>query len=369
MTPANPALWMERALDLAERGRSTTHPNPRVGCVIVRDGECVGEGWHERAGGPHAEVVALALAGDRARGADLYVTLEPCCHVGRTGPCTEALIRAGIRKVYAAMQDPNPRVAGRGIEQLQAQGIATEVGLAAARAGELNRGFISRMRRARPWVTFKVAHSLDGRIALADGSSRWISGEAARQDAHHLRAEAGAVLVSSATVLADDPALTVRLQAVQRQPDRIVIDARGRVPASAKVWETGARRIALVGSSVLDAVCARLAPQGVEVRACALNEAGGLDPPALLQVLAALEVNEVLLECGGRLAAAFLQSGMVDELVAYVTPQLLGSDALPMVEMAGPAQLSQALRFALFDVTRLGEDVRLRLRGIAQEFS
>ena len=153
MTPANPALWMERALDLAERGRSTTHPNPRVGCVIVRDGECVGEGWHERAGGPHAEVVALALAGDRARGADLYVTLEPCCHVGRTGPCTEALIRAGIRKVYAAMQDPNPRVAGRGIEQLQAQGIATEVGLAAARAGELNRGFISRMRRARPWVT------------------------------------------------------------------------------------------------------------------------------------------------------------------------------------------------------------------------
>jgi diaminohydroxyphosphoribosylaminopyrimidine deaminase/5-amino-6-(5-phosphoribosylamino)uracil reductase len=354
---------MERALDLAELGRSTTHPNPRVGCVIVRDGECVGEGWHERAGGPHAEVAALAVAGERARGADLYVTLEPCCHVGRTGPCTEALIHAGVQRVYAAIEDPNPRVAGRGIQQLEAARISTHVGLGAARARELNRGFIQRMRQARPWVSFKVAHSLDGRIALADGSSRWISGEAAREDVHRLRAEAGAVLVSSATVLADDPALTVRIKGVQRQPDRIVLDSRARVPDSAKVWMPGAGRIALVGPGVLAAAHARLAAQGVGVFACALGETGGLDLHAVLAELARQAINEVLVECGGQLAAAFLQAGLVDEVVAYVTPQLLGSDALPMVRMPGPASLTQALRFGLFDVVTLGEDVRIRLRA------
>ena len=236
---------MVRALELARHGLHTTHPNPRVGCVIVKGGRVVGEAFHARAGEAHAEVLALAKAGAKAQGADVYVTLEPCCHRGRTGPCTEALIDARVGRVIAAMEDPNPLVAGKGLGALRAAGIDAEAGVLEDEARALNRGFISRMTRGRPWVTLKLAMSLDGRTAMGSGESRWITGEAARADAHRLRAEAGAVLTSVDTVLADDPELTVRGIETARQPDRIVFDTQLRVPPDASVWKPGVRRIAI----------------------------------------------------------------------------------------------------------------------------
>lgn len=356
MTLQQAAEFMARALRLAERGAMTTHPNPRVGCVIVKDGRVVGEGCHERAGEPHAEVHALRAAGDQARGADVFVSLEPCSHHGRTPPCADALVAAGVRKVWVAMVDPNPRVAGQGIERLRAAGIEVVTDLQAAEAARINRGFVSRMARGRPWVTLKLAASLDGRTAMASGESRWITGEAARKDVHRLRATAGAVMTGIATVLADDPQLSVRGRSEPvRQPDRIVLDTQARAPLTAQVWAPGARRL-WVTAAVPTAV-----PAGVTVVGAGLAADGSLDLADVLAALARHEVNEVLAECGPRLAGALLQQDLVDEVVAYVAPTLLGHDARPFAYLPGLERLTQRLQWQWADVRRVGEDLRLTL--------
>jgi diaminohydroxyphosphoribosylaminopyrimidine deaminase/5-amino-6-(5-phosphoribosylamino)uracil reductase len=355
-SPADEVLaksFMARALRLAERGKATTHPNPRVGCVVVRDGLIAGEGFHLRAGQPHAEVLALRDAGDRAAGADVYVTLEPCAHHGRTPPCVDALIAAKVGRVWAAMQDPNPLVAGKGLARLREAGIETHVGVMGDQAARLNRGFISRMTRGRPWLTLKLAASLDGRTAMASGESQWITGEAARADVHLLRAEAGAVMTSSATVLQDDPQLTVRLDGEWRQPDRIVLDTHHRVPPEARVWAGGARRFLLT----TEAAAAPAA--GVEVLTVKADSAGRVALDAALQALGGREVNEVLVECGPYLAGAFLQSGLVDEIVVYLAPSLLGHDAQPLAHLPGLVRLDQRVRLRPRDVRLVGEDIRV----------
>ncbi|WP_436278824.1 bifunctional diaminohydroxyphosphoribosylaminopyrimidine deaminase/5-amino-6-(5-phosphoribosylamino)uracil reductase RibD [Solimonas soli] len=376
---------MARALRLAERGIYTTHPNPRVGCVIVRDGEVIGEGAHLRAGEPHAEIHALRAAGDRARGADLFVTLEPCAHHGRTPPCADALIAAGVRKVWIAMVDPNPKVAGGGIARLRAAGIACETGLLAADAERLNRGFLSRMRRGRPWLTLKLAASLDGRTAMASGESQWITSAAARADVHRLRAAAGAVMTGVATVMADNPQLDVRLPASDgpgvavdggasgeygairgaipppRQPDRIVLDSTARVPPTARLWNGDARRFWLTATrpaQVADGVVVVELPRAAD---------GSLALDAALAALAQHDVNEVLLECGPRLAGATLQQGLVDEIVAYVAPTLLGHEARPFAYLPGFERLAQRLALQFVDTRSVGPDLRITLRPSRRE--
>lgn len=360
--------FMSRALNLAERGKTTTHPNPRVGCVIVRDGVIVGEGYHARAGEPHAEVMALQDAGSRARGAEVYVNLEPCAHHGRTPPCADALIAAGVARVWAALEDPNPQVAGRGAARLRAAGIPVHVGTGAERAARLNRGFLSRMTRGRPWVTLKLAASLDGRTAMASGESRWITGEAARTDVHRLRAEAGAVMSSSATVLADDPLLDVRLyrealrrpepgtpaelRPAPREPDRIVLDTHRSVPRNFRVWRPGARRFLVAGQ-------AAEAAEGVEVLQVATDAGGHVSLAAALAALASREVNEVFVECGPHLAGAFLTAGLTDELVVYMAPSLLGHEARPLAWLPGMERLSQRIDLETQDVRMVGADIRI----------
>ncbi|HEU0198028.1 MAG TPA: bifunctional diaminohydroxyphosphoribosylaminopyrimidine deaminase/5-amino-6-(5-phosphoribosylamino)uracil reductase RibD [Nevskiaceae bacterium] len=357
---AEDRAYMLRALQLAARGKATTHPNPRVGCVIVRDDRIVGEGWHVRAGEPHAEVHALRQAGDAARGATVYVTLEPCSHFGRTPPCADALIAAGVRRVVAALKDPNPHVAGQGLSRLRTAGIEVRVGLCAAAARRLNRGFLSRQTRHRPWLTLKLAMSLDGRTALADGTSQWITGEAARADVHRLRAEAGAVLTSAATVLADDPQLTARLPGITRQPDRVVLDRCGRVPPTARVWAAGVRRFAVLGASVPPAL--RDALQRLEVEVLTVPEVDGhLALGEVLDRLATAGVNEVFVECGPRLAGAWLETELVDELLVYVAPCLLGDAAQPLAVLPALQRLTQARRWDFVDSVAVGDDLRLRL--------
>jgi diaminohydroxyphosphoribosylaminopyrimidine deaminase/5-amino-6-(5-phosphoribosylamino)uracil reductase len=349
---------MARALELARRGLQSTHPNPRVGCVVVRQGEVVGEGFHERAGGPHAEIAALEQAGARAKGADVYVTLEPCCHHGRTGPCTEALKAAGVGRVVAAMEDPNPKVAGQGLAALRAAGIAVESGLMEDEAAALNRGFVSRMARGRPFVSLKLAMSLDGRTAMGSGESRWITGEAARADAHRLRAEAGAVMTSVDTVMADDPELSVRLVESARQPDRIVLDTQLRSPLDARVWDAGARRIAIAVRPPADRIEA-LRARGVEVALVATTHDRRVDLASALAALGAMEVNEVLVESGPRLAGALLQARLVDELVLYVAPSLLGSDARALASLPGLERLDQRVKMRFTGAQAVGDDLRI----------
>lgn len=357
---------MARALELAGRGRYSTFPNPRVGCVIVASGEVVGEGWHERAGEAHAEVHALNRAGARAAGGQVFVNLEPCAHHGRTPPCADALIAAGVARVWVAGLDPNPLVAGQGVARLREAGIDVHTGLMEPEARALNRGFLSRMERGRPFLTLKLASSLDGRTAMASGESQWITGEASRADVHRLRAEAGAVLTSSATVLADDPSLTVRVTlptwlgqseshcaVPERQPDRVVLDRLGRVPASAAVWAPGARRISVSAEDlppVPDVEPLRVPGDGTH-----------LNLPAVLDALGSRGVNSLLAECGPRLAGALLQSGRVDECVLYLAPCLLGHEARPLAELHGLMRLDQRLRWRIDHLTRLDEDLRLTL--------
>jgi diaminohydroxyphosphoribosylaminopyrimidine deaminase/5-amino-6-(5-phosphoribosylamino)uracil reductase len=363
---------MRRALDLAALGRATTHPNPRVGCVIVRNGEVVGEGWHQRAGEPHAEVHALRQAGDRARGADVYVTLEPCAHHGRTPPCADALIAAGVGRVFAAMMDPDPRVAGRGLARLREAGVQVESGLCEADAQALNRGFVSRLTRGRPWVTLKLAMSLDGRTAMADGESQWITGAAARDDVHRLRAEAGAVLTTAETVLADDPQLTVRLPGDWRQPDRIVLDSRLRVPATAKVWNEGARRIRLTSPEAA-ANPVRHSREGtsqfrgpvhapseeIETITIASTADSGLALDAAIAALAARNINEVFVECGPRLAGALLEAKLVDELLIYAAPMLLGHQSRPLALLPGIEHLADRIALRFTSIEMIGDDIKI----------
>jgi diaminohydroxyphosphoribosylaminopyrimidine deaminase/5-amino-6-(5-phosphoribosylamino)uracil reductase len=373
---------MARALLLAERGLETTQPNPRVGCVLAQGGQIVGEGWHERAGEPHAEVNALRAAGSRAIGATAYVTLEPCSHHGRTPPCVEALIGARVARVIYALEDPNPRVRGQGAQALRRAGIAVDSGLRAAEAAELNPGFLKRMRSGRPWVRVKLAMSLDGRTALADGASQWITGPAAREDVQHWRARSSAVLTGIGTVLADDPQLTVRLPdpaagGPRAQPLRVVLDAglqtspaarllRGAgtvlimTAASRRAGETGfaARHAALAaaGAVIEEVPLAEGAPQDAGTGAARLSL------PEVLDRLGRREVNELWVEAGARLAGALLAQELVDELVIYLAPKLLGPRARPLVELEEVRDLREAPGFAIMESRPIGEDLRLRLR-------
>jgi diaminohydroxyphosphoribosylaminopyrimidine deaminase/5-amino-6-(5-phosphoribosylamino)uracil reductase len=350
---------MAHALRLAERGLFTTTPNPRVGCVIVRDGAVVGVGWHARAGEPHAEVNALQAAGERAAGATAYVTLEPCSHHGRTPPCTAALVAGKVRRVVAAMRDPNPKVAGDGVAQLSAAGIEVGVGLMEDAARELNIGFVSRMTRGRPWVRMKVAASLDGRTALADGRSQWITGPAARRDGHRFRARACAVLTGFGTVRDDDPQLTVREVPTTRQPLRVLVDSRLEVPLSARVLEGGN---VLVVTAVQDkAKVAALAARGTEVVVMP-NAAGKVDLALLMGELGRRGLNEVHVEAGVKLNGSLVAAGVVDELVVYLAPSLIGDTGRGMFSLPPLAGLDQAPRLDLRDVRRVGADVRLILR-------
>jgi diaminohydroxyphosphoribosylaminopyrimidine deaminase/5-amino-6-(5-phosphoribosylamino)uracil reductase len=360
----SPEKAMAQALRLAEMGRATTHPNPRVGCVIVQKGKVVGEGFHARAGEMHAEIQALRAAGDKSHGAEIFVTLEPCCHQGRTGPCVTSVIAAKPHKVWVAMQDPNPLVAGKGIAQLRKAGIEVEVGLMEDEAEDLNRGFVSRMTRGRPFVTLKLAASLDGRTATSTGESKWITSEEARADVHRLRAEAGAVLTSSATVMADNPELTVRIANAKRQPDRIVLDTHLRSGLDAKVWAPGARRILLAVRPRGDQVD-ELKRRGVEVQLVGVSGGGHVDLPSALASLGRLEVNEVFVECGPRLAGAMLQAGIVDQLVVYIAPSLLGHDGRSLAELPGLRSLHQRIPLEFTDVKRIGPDLRVIARPLS----
>jgi diaminohydroxyphosphoribosylaminopyrimidine deaminase/5-amino-6-(5-phosphoribosylamino)uracil reductase len=349
---------MARALELAARGLYTTDPNPRVGCVLVREDRVVGEGWHYRAGEPHAEVQALRAAGESARGAVAYVTLEPCSHTGRTPPCADALIAAGVARVCCATRDPNPRVAGAGFARLEAAGVAVDVGPLAAAVRELNAGFFSRHERGRPFVRLKLAMSLDGRTAHANGVRAWITGEAARLDVQHLRARSSAVLTGSGTVRSDDPQLDVRIAYGDwvRQPLRVVLDSDLGLDPDARLLQGGG---ALVIAA--DDASGPLADAAVAVERVA-RAPGGLDLSAVLAALQAREVNEVLVECGATLGGAFLRAGLVDELIVYVAPQLLGSDAAPLAVLGGAAGLPALREFVFHDVRRIGADLRLTLR-------
>ena len=364
---------MRRALELAARGLYSTCPNPRVGAVLARDNEIVGEGWHECPGQAHAEPNALREAGERARGATAYVTLEPCSHHGRTPPCVDALLAAGVRRVVYAIGDPDPRVNGRGAKLLADAGVKVESGLMAREAEALNAGFLMRLRKGRPFVRLKSAASLDGRTALANGASKWITseqarsfmltfrvrGEAARADVQHWRAQSGAVLTSAATVLADDPRLDVRIES-PRQPLRVVLDRRRQVRKGAKILRPP-------GEVLLIAAAGKHAAKPEERLGAARIERvrvarGHLDLRRVLKRLGELQINDVLVEAGPRLSGALLSAGLVDEWIVYLAPKLLGPQAKPLAAFATLTKMSAAPQFELLDSTTVGPDVRLRLR-------
>ncbi|MBJ3814792.1 bifunctional diaminohydroxyphosphoribosylaminopyrimidine deaminase/5-amino-6-(5-phosphoribosylamino)uracil reductase RibD [Shimwellia pseudoproteus] len=359
--------YMARALSLAGNGRFTTAPNPNVGCVIVRDGEIVGEGFHYRAGEPHAEVHALRMAGDKAWGATAYVTLEPCSHHGRTPPCCEALINAGVTRVVAAMQDPNPQVAGRGLHSLQQAGIAVSHGLMISEAETLNRGFLKRMRTGFPWLQVKLGASLDGRTAMASGESQWITSAQSRRDVQRLRAQSAAILTSSATVLADDPSLTVRWdeldsasQAIYpredlRQPVRVVIDSQSRVTPQHRIISQPGNTW-LVRPQADDHVW----PESVEQLIIPRHQ-GHIDLVLLLMQLGKRQINSVWVEAGPQLAGALLQAGVVDELILYIAPKLLGSDARGLCHLPGLEHLADAPAFSFSQVRQVGPDLCVHL--------
>lgn len=366
--------WMQRALMLAAHGIYTTHPNPNVGCVLVdADGVVVGEGWHHKAGEPHAEVHALRQAGLSARGATAYVTLEPCSHFGRTPPCALALIEAGVKRVVVAMQDPNPLVAGRGLQMLQQAGIAVCCGVMQAEAEAINLGFLKRMRTGLPYVRLKLAASLDGRTALANGQSQWITGPAARRDVQAWRARSSVILSGADTVLSDNPSLNVRwdelpaeVQSVYpyqalRQPLRVLVDGRGRIPASAKLFS-------LPGEVLVARQQAVAAwPQALTEWIGPTADNGKLDLQALMQELGRRGCNEVWVEAGRQLAGALLQAGLVDELLLYLAPKVLGDSALGLLHIAELDSLAQAPQLIWHDVQQIGDDLRLTLRPAVKE--
>lgn len=350
---------MARALQLAERALWTTSPNPRVGCVLVRDGEIVGEGWHVRAGEPHGEVHALRAAGERARGATAYVTLEPCSHYGRTPPCAEGLIAAGVSRVVAAMEDPNPLVAGRGLTMLRAAGIETACGLLAEAAQELNIGFVSRMTRGRPWVRLKTAASLDGKTALNNGVSQWITGPDARCDGHRWRARACAILTGIGTVRDDDPRLDVREVETTRQPLRVIVDSRLETPPTARILQGGP---VLLAAAVDDAERANLLKAaGAEILFLP-NAAGKVELPALLNALAVRGINEVHVEAGWKLNGSLLREGLVDELLLYMAPCLIGHHAAGLFNLPELSDLAGKRPLSLRDVRQVGGDIRILAR-------
>jgi diaminohydroxyphosphoribosylaminopyrimidine deaminase / 5-amino-6-(5-phosphoribosylamino)uracil reductase len=367
-TPFDEAA-MRRALELAARGLFSTHPNPRVGAVVARDDEIIGEGWHERPGEAHAEPHAIRAAGERARGATAYVTLEPCSHHGRTPPCVGVLLAAGIRRVVYAVGDPDPRVNGAGARQLREAGVIVESGLLEREAEALNAGFMMRMRHGRPLVRLKSAASLDGRTALANGASKWISSEESRADVQLWRAQSGAILTSAATVLADDPRLDVRIEA-PRQPLRVVLDRRRQVDRKARI-------LAPPGEVLLFAAAKSQAKRTGKRKAASADERlgdarvervrlvrGHLDLKRVFARLGELAINEVLVEAGPRLSGALLAAGLVDEWLLYLAPSLLGPDAKPLASFARLSKLSRAPRLQVLDAQPVGPDLRLRLAAL-----
>ena len=357
---------MARALRLAERGAFTTRPNPMVGCVLAHGDAVVGEGWHQRKGGPHAEGFALQAAGERAPGATAYVTLEPCAHTGSTGPCADALIAAGVARVVGAMRDPFPQVDGAGFDKLRAAGIEVGTGLLEAQARELNRGFLSRVERGRPWLRVKLAMSLDGRTAMASGDSKWISGEASRHDVHRWRARSGAILTGAGTVLADDPQLTVRLEHLDGAPGedfvpplRVVLDPGLATVARGRVREGDAPTLYLHAPDTKP-------PRSMEAERVAVPVQGGrFDLEAVLKLLASRGINEIQLEAGATLAGAFLSAGLVDELLLYIAPVLLGERARPLFDGLHIDAMTERLQLHAVDSRRIGDDHRLLLRPVA----
>lgn len=370
MSAAGDHSFMARALRLAGRGLYTSDPNPRVGCVLVRDGSVVGEGWHRRAGGPHAERIALSEAGQAAQDAVAYVTLEPCCHHGKTPPCTDALIASGVARVVAAMVDPNPLVAGQGLGLLRAAGVAVESGIMESQARALNPGFVKRMAQGLPYVRCKLAASLDGRTAMASGESRWITSEEARRDVQFLRARSSAILTGVGTLLADDPSLNVRpgpldLPGLEpgeavRQPLRVVVDSRLRTPATARMLSLPGSTLIACADGPPEAV-AVLESAGARVHICP-DGAGRVDLDSLLRHLAGQEVNEVLIEAGPTLAGAFVAAGLVDELILYLAPHLMGDAAQGLFHLPGVRRMAERIPLTLTDTRAVGPDWRLTAR-------
>jgi diaminohydroxyphosphoribosylaminopyrimidine deaminase/5-amino-6-(5-phosphoribosylamino)uracil reductase len=350
---------MARAIALTVRGRDTATPNPAVGCVIVKGGRVIGEGWHERAGEPHAEARALTACTEAPGGATVYVSLEPCNHQGRTPPCTDALVAAGVARVVAALEDPNPKVAGGGTGRLRAAGIRVETGLMAAEAREAHLGFVTRMTRGRPWMRIKAATSLDGRIALANGESRWITGEPARRDVHALRARSCAMLTGIGTVLRDDPELTVRHVPCIRQPRRVVIDSRLDLPLGAKIMR--GESVLVVTANADAERRARLEAAGAEV-VVAPSQGEKTDLGAVAAILAERGFNEVTVETGAKLNGSLLRAGVIDEIVLYLAPMFLGDRAQGLFALPEFTRLDEALRPRIVDVRSVGDDLRITAR-------
>ena len=358
--------WMARAIRLARRGLYTTDPNPRVGCVLVKDGRLVAEGWHSKAGEPHAERIALANAGQDARGATAYVTLEPCCHHGRTPPCSDALIEAGVARVVVAMQDPNPLVAGQGVAQLREAGIEVIEGVLEAGAAELNPGFIKRMSEGMPYVRCKLAMSLDGRTAMADGESKWITSDASRRDVQRLRARSSAIVTGIGTVLADDPSMTVRLpvEALEgvereqdiRQPLRVVLDTHLALSPDAAILAQAGETLVFTTSDDEALAEALMATGATLLRQ---DHCDAIDLAAVLAQLAGTGMNEVLIEAGATLAGAALSAGVVDELVIYMAPHLMGDAARGLLHLPGIGTMAQRIPLTLSDLRLIGPDIRL----------
>jgi diaminohydroxyphosphoribosylaminopyrimidine deaminase/5-amino-6-(5-phosphoribosylamino)uracil reductase len=359
MFDANDHAYMARAIALTERGRDTATPNPSVGCVIVKDGRVIGEGWHERAGEAHAEVRALEAATESPQGSTVYVSLEPCAHHGRTGPCADQLIAAKVARVVAAIEDPYHEVKGKGAAKLREAGIRVDVGLMADEAREAHRGFLSRVTRGRPWMRMKAAASLDGRIALANGESRWITGEAARRDVHEMRARACAILTGIGTVIADDPELTVRHVPCTRQPRRVVIDNRLDMPLAAKILAGEPPLILTVSED--EGKAKALAARGSEVLRVA-SDGPKTDLVAVARLLAERGCNDVMVETGGKLMGSLLRAGVVDELVIYYAPLILGDTAQALFSLPEWTSLGEAIRPRIVDVRMVGSDIRVTAR-------
>jgi len=365
---SNDHAFMARALRLAARGMATADPNPRVGCVVVRDGHVVGEGWHQLAGEAHAEIYALESAGEQARGATVYVTLEPCSHYGRTPPCVDALIAAGVARVIAASEDPNPRVGGGGMAALEAAGVQVASGLLAEEAEALNPGFLKRMRTGLPYVRCKLAMSLDGRTAMASGESRWITGESSRRDVHAWRARSSAVLTGVGTVLADDPALTVRNveepPGGHRQPERIVFDSRLRTPPGAALLRQ-AGRTTIVYTVPDTAREMALEAAGAQLSRGVPGPTQRVDPALALAVLGGREINEVLIEAGPTLSGIMLQAGLVDELILYMAPHLMGHEGNPLLHLPELSRMTDRLGVSVREYRQFGDDLRIIARPSA----
>jgi len=358
MNSHSPQFFMSEALRLAEKALFTTSPNPRVGCVIVQNNEIVGRGYHMKAGESHAEVMALEEAGNRSEGSDVYVTLEPCSHTGRTPPCVNALIKAKVKKVFIAMQDPNPLVSGQGIQKLKEAHIDVELGVMEAQAQQLNIGFICRMTKKSPYVRAKLAVSIDGKTALHNGKSQWITGEAARADVQYWRASSCAILTGIGTVLSDNPKLSVRLYENARQPLRVVVDSELKIPLDADILHE--KPLLIVYANDKQKKLAQLEALGIEC--IQLDDRGKVDLAALIKILAEREMNEVWIEAGEGLNGAFLKANLIDELMIYYAPVILGSEAKGMFTLPAYENLENKITTTLIDHRWVGQDLRMRFK-------